>query len=95
MAERETPEPLSSLTTEKGFKSQRILAHYIDEGSRPVICATAQLIASGNMPIVEAQIKSLRKAIDRNNEIIDDIHYFCEVGSWLGSGGCVVERVVR
>lgn len=51
--------------TEDRPKSQRALAHYIDEPCRPDTCTTVQLIAQGCSAIDRAQLESLRKTIEQ------------------------------
>lgn len=55
---------LKSPDTQKSLEIVRAMCKYIDDNSRPAICAPVQLIAPGNEPTSEAEYKVLDKVID-------------------------------
>lgn len=56
--------------TEEGFQCERALAKYIGVNFIPDIFAKVQVIAPGNKPIDQPQLKSLRKVVGHMKETI-------------------------
>lgn len=68
MTQEKRIDKLKVLTTEEGFRSQRVLAQFIGAICRPNIFATVQLIAPANANVKERQFKSKRTAINHMHE---------------------------